>query len=943
MIEQPMEKANLEKAEEENRAEGSTRRRLIRRVWMLVQAAGLTAAVAMGVHGSLILNEPTMGRFDEALVWYGCALLALGVFAWDAKPPQPEKGWCNAISRFWSKHRLEILLFAAVFGFGIFMRLYKYGVLPPHDTLVLEEGINGGVAYSALHGTPQLAFAITRYASAGGFFLFGENTLGLRFFFILSGIVMIPIFYLLLRELVSVPIALFGTLLLAAAYWPSFFGRQAVEVSTMLTILLAYFLVRGIRTRSPLMFVFVGILCSLLSYEYENFKPVPLYTVGFLGVLGLWQIGQGARGGVRSAWIAALAIFKKAWRPALAFAVAAGIVAAPLIVGTHLGRDLYLSSLHRQEGDRTNRGTPGLIAPNWEDQAKWSVQLFLPFGPRPAPSQPPTTIPGVPVIDPISATLLLAGVAYAAVTLFRPYRLYFLGWFLATLAGGALLLSNWAPWKFEGLVPVGLVLAAFLIDDVRSLWARFVSIRRFLPIFFVALLGVAAYVCWWNPHTLFDNMANNPSVIKEYAHTQSQWYQLCRYLRGLGNDNFTYTPQGSDIDLGFVKPHKSLVEQLGAWGDYTWVCHDLDGAPLPGTQESWPLRDAHPDPLSLAFVVEPDALKPLEESVEQGYPGLAPDRVIEGPLDLYYVVGYKLSSEVVRSQQGLYGEYILPGQTEPVAERVDEVNNLSWVDVEPPVQAPFTVRWTGLVYLSESGPWLLQAVSDDAAWISVDGGATYNANDVSSQLPLTAPLVAGWHTVAITMAKDRPNGSVLLRWVSPTGAISLLQEQDLFALHPVAGWLHTRRFLLSNSSAPASSREVVQQRIDHSVEFASKRVLLDDVNNLYTNVQPSGEKTDLIEETFSSWWAVKEPEKLALTLKFSGGEAATYVDGAELGQCRAGHDQYQECPMAVDIAPGKHRVEIRLKGDGDLWGGARMIVSGPAGPLPEGAIEITPF
>jgi len=885
-----------------------------------------------------------MLHFYEALRWYGLALLALVVFAWDPALPRAEEGWRKAISRFWSKHRLEILLFAAIFAFGIFMRLYKYGVLPPHDTLVFEEGINGGVAYRALQGEPQLAFPLARYASAGGFLLFGENTLGLRFFFILSGIVMIPVFYLLLRELVSVPIALFGTLLLAAAYWPSFFCRQAFEVGTMLTILLAYLLVRGIRTRSPLMFLGVGILCSLLSYEYENFKPVPLYTVGFLGALALWQTGGAARKGLRHALKAVVAIFRKAWRPALAFGVAAGIVAAPLIMGTHLGQDLYLSSLHRQEADRTNRGTPGFIAPNWEQQAKWSAQLFLPFGPGPARSRLPTTVPGVPVIDPISATLLVAGVAYAAVTLFRPYRIYFLGWFLATLAGGALLLSNWEPWKFQGLVPVGLVLAAFLIDDVRSLWARFVSIRRFLPIFFVALLGVAVYVCWWNPHTLFDNMANNPSVIREYARTQSQWYELCRYLRGLGKDNFTYTPQGAETNLGFRRPHESLQEQLGSWGDHIWVCHDLEGATLPGTQESWPLRDVHSDPLSLAFVVTPDALEPLKESVEEGYPGLSPDRVIEGPLGEYYVVGYALSNEIVRSRQGLYGEYILPGQTEPVAERVDKVHDISWADAKPPVPTPFTVRWTGLVYLGQTGLWFLQAVTDDVAWISLDGGAAYNANDVSSQLPLAGSLAGGWHKVEITLAKERQDGSLQLRWVSPTGAVSSLQEQDLFALHPVTGWLHMRRFLLSNSLDPASNREVLQQRIDHSVELAPKSILLDDVNNLYRiNEQLSGEKVDLIEETFSSWWAVKEPEKLMLTLKFSGGEVATYVDGTELRRCRAGHNQYGECALDVDIAPGKHRVEIRLKGDGDSWGGARLIVSGPAGPLPEGAIEITPF
>ena len=45
MIEGPTEKANLDKAEEENTAGGSTRRRLFRFFRMLVQATSLAAAV----------------------------------------------------------------------------------------------------------------------------------------------------------------------------------------------------------------------------------------------------------------------------------------------------------------------------------------------------------------------------------------------------------------------------------------------------------------------------------------------------------------------------------------------------------------------------------------------------------------------------------------------------------------------------------------------------------------------------------------------------------------------------------------------------------------------------------------------------------------------------------------------------------------------------------
>ena len=40
-------------------------------------------------------------------------------------------------------------------------------------------------------------------------------------------------------------------------------------------------------------------------------------------------------------------------------------------------------------------------------------------------------------------------------------------------------------------------------------------------------------------------------------------------------DNFSYAFQSYDAGLGFGNPHRTLHEQLGAWGDYIWVCHDL--------------------------------------------------------------------------------------------------------------------------------------------------------------------------------------------------------------------------------------------------------------------------------------------------------------------------------------------------------------------------------
>ena len=277
------------------------------------------------------------------------------------------------------------------------MRAYKLGEFPSKNALAFEETINGSMAYRILLGERPLMYPV-RYLDAVGLWFFGETTFGLRFFGIAMSIATVPVFYLLLRQLVRVPVALFGTALLAAAYWPSLVNRET-SATTFFTMLLAYLLISGLRNHSALAFMGVGFLAGLISYEYEDIKPVPFYVLGFLGAIAVWQVGGAARRGWRPARDAILSILRKAWRPALAFAVAGGIVAGPLIMGTHLGKDLYLSSLHRQEGDRKARNTPGLLAPNWEQQVRWSVQLFRPLSPGPPKSRVPLSVPDIPVLE----------------------------------------------------------------------------------------------------------------------------------------------------------------------------------------------------------------------------------------------------------------------------------------------------------------------------------------------------------------------------------------------------------------------------------------------------------------------------------------------------------------------------------------------------------------
>jgi hypothetical protein len=907
------------------------RGRLLHRARLAVQAAGLAAAVALGIHGSLIIDERSMRRFDEALVWYGVALVALAVFAWDARVSLPKDGWRRALASFWSSHWIEVSVFVLVLGFAVFMRIYRLGSFPPNNGLAFEEALNGNVAFRILQGERPLMYPV-RYLDAVGFRLFGETTFGLRFFGVAMGIATVPVFYLLLRQLVRVPVALFGTALLAAAYWPSLVNRET-SATTFFTMLLAYVLVRGLRNHSALAFLGVGVLAGLISYEYEDIKPVPFYVLGFLGAVAIWQIGRAAGDGLKPARDAIFGIARKAWRPALAFAVAGGIVAGPLIVGTHLGKDPYLASLHRQEADRRNLGTPGLFAPNWEQQVKWSFELFQPLAAGVPRARLPLNLPDVPALDPISGIILAAGVVYGALTLLRPFRLLFFGWFIATLAGGALLLSQWQPWKFYGLLPVGLVLAAFLVDDLYSLWRKFKPrVGLSTAILPVLGLGVVAYACFWNADTLFGRVAGDQRLLNEYSGTQGQWYTMCDYLRSQGSDNFSYAFHSGDTSFGFWRDRSTLRQQMGAWGDWVFVCHDLQGASLSSPQEAWPFRDISSGKLTLAFLVRPGTLDAVEADVQRGYPGLTPDDVVEGPAGKYYLLGYSLTDGDVRSRQGLYGEYFPAGGSQAVAQRVDKVYSLSWEASEGLPAPPFTVFWRGLVYLADEGHWSLEASGSDATWISLDGASPYAANVADPGSPRL--LRAGWHTVEITLQKETPGGSLSLRWLSPDGHSRTVKEQDLFALQDLGGWLHTRTFELFGVG------QVVQQDVEAQPEMSARNVI-----EAALSSKPEARNAKMVRESYSSRWSLAEPTTVAFTLGFGSGTAVISVDGVVVGQCEATADKPGQCTAQASLSGGDHFIDIELSDPEttNQWTGATLSVGTSTGPLAEGAVKTRPF
>jgi len=179
----------------------------------------LLALVGMGgaAYASHALASSWATQFDWAapLLIGGIATCSIGLFMWDGaggisarRLPMP--GW-------------ERLLFLAVVLLSFALRFYRYGYFPPDGVCAVEEPQSGMGAHAILHyGDRPWEFVLDRWMPVPFFALLGQSLTALRLpFTLVSALTVVPL-YLLLRYLVSWPVAVF-----AAALYHLWLSRRA--------------------------------------------------------------------------------------------------------------------------------------------------------------------------------------------------------------------------------------------------------------------------------------------------------------------------------------------------------------------------------------------------------------------------------------------------------------------------------------------------------------------------------------------------------------------------------------------------------------------------------------------------------------------------------------------------------------------------------------------
>lgn len=223
-------------------------------------------------------------------LWLGAILLFVLAFA-----HRPSfAGWAVWREKI-RAHRWEILAVLFILLLGGLLRGIDLTHMPPN--VGGDEGSQGLEGIAFLEGTKTNMFT-TGWLSVPNmsflwqalwFKLFGVSVMTLRLPWALVGTATLLVFYLLVRRLFGVRLALIATFFLCTYHYHIHFSRLGSNqvADPLFLALTLYFLTRGLSSRKPLHFALAGVVMGSAIYFYAGARLTFVVVIAYLVVLAL--------------------------------------------------------------------------------------------------------------------------------------------------------------------------------------------------------------------------------------------------------------------------------------------------------------------------------------------------------------------------------------------------------------------------------------------------------------------------------------------------------------------------------------------------------------------------------------------------------------------------------------------------------------------------------
>lgn len=685
---------------------------------------------------------------------------------------------------------LELAGVAGLLALAIFLRVYRLQQMPPG--IFVDETNAALDAIRILEGRPDSPFATgwfetpTMYAYylVGLFKVLGTSFVALKAASLLPAILTVAALYPLARLLFGIPTAFAATFLLAISRWHITMSRWGWnEVAPLLFMILALtFLLRAVRDRRAGDYALGGLFLGLGHYTYLASRLVVMAVALYLLYRLLFERG----------------FARRTWRGLAIFLLVYLATFGPLLVTyarnpfTFSNRSQQVSILvDMQEYYQQQRapapklvgqvmralGQPKEISllPLQESTLR-HVEMFLAFGDR----NPRHNLPGAPMLDPITGSLLILALGFALFQVFRPnarrddedwvpgvsggqrYVLLLL-WLLVPLLGGILTRLDEAPQAYRTLPVIGA--AVLLAGDAAVRSARVFGsamahlgdpkderwLRAAPAVLIVALLVWAGTI---NYHLFFDVQARDGRVWQAFSPVETA--VASEVAGAMGANSLYLSPR-----LYHFSPLKFLAYHSPGRGG--------GGLDDPVYQMAEPATD-----LPLTDPFGQDALFLLDtyymdvpELFLAYYPG-ARFEVVEGPGGQPLYLSVTVPGAEISGLQGLNAEFApAPGALRQ--QRYDGAPRFSWPpDLAEQAGAEATASWFGSLNIPASGQYDFEIDGPGQLWL--DGQPWTGARFLGK----------GLHTLAVQQTEPGADAVIVLSWLQPGQTASEPVPPNLF-------------------------------------------------------------------------------------------------------------------------------------------------------------------
>lgn len=698
-------------------------------------AIGLVALVLFvrqNVAGTGAFDTVPGATYAPLLVWLA-AMLALLIAYWrqDLSP-------AGAIRL----ERWEITALCGIILLGLALRLFRLDTIP--GNIYLDEGDHGLLALRLMkypgyvHYVPDLTGHATLFFYGLGAWikLFGLDVTAMRVYPVIIGVLAILATYFLGRELLGPRGALAAAFIMAISRWHITFSRY-IFTAGMVTLAMAlsmWLLVRALRTRRPLDFIWAGIACGLGLTAY---LPIRFVLPAVVGAYLAFRL------------IADRSLLRVHGHGLLLFAIAFLIAVMPLAVYFQKYPAMLLARA-QQASVQQDIQRAGSNEPLKENIRKAFGMFNYEGDPRARHN-----LPLSPMLDPLTGVFFVLGVGYALLRLRRPDYAILLAWLVIGVIPGVMSLADSNPHSMRTIanIPAVCLLAALPAERVWTfLRSRYSGGERLLLPVGIAVAVVALGV---NVVLYFNQQANNRHVYYDYDPVQTE---VAREVARLGVAN--------QVFVASQYTNHSAVKLLDSQTTY---------ATFNQTQHL-PVRDDGSK--DLIFILEP-VQRRLVALFQKYYPLAQVDEW----KDKYGNPGF-LRVTVPRQQataaQGAVLAFYRSATGEaPVAERSAESIVADW-SVDGALQAPFAAVWRSALYVSRYGNHALTLESTYPASVTLDSKVVLDMPGGRQSVELS--LFGGFHTLAVQSAVAANSGTLSLSWRTPESGEQVIPRTNLYTV-----------------------------------------------------------------------------------------------------------------------------------------------------------------